>query len=302
VKISTPLMMLLFVTAASVPSDALAHGDHASPGTVWTFDPWIVLPLLISAGLYGSGTGRLWRHAGRGRGIHFWQVGCYGAGWLLLAGALISPLHRMGEHLFTAHMIEHEIMMACAAPLLALARPIGAFLWAFPAPMRRRLGFGGRQRQVRAAWTLFTSPLPATIFHGAVIWFWHAPALFNAAVESLPIHRLQHVTFLVSALAFWWALMRRCDRGSAVFHVFATMIHSTLLGALITMAPRVLYVRQTADSFRWGLTPLEDQQLAGLVMWVPAGTVYAGAALAFAAMWISQSGAGWRHADAYHTR
>ena len=148
-----------------------------------------------------------------------------------------SPLHWLGEHLFTAHMIDHEIIMACAAPLLAFAHPIGAFLWAFPAPLRRRLGRAGRQRNVRAAWTAITSPLPATIWHGAAIWFWHAPIRFDAAVGSILVHRLQHLTFLVSALAFWWALMHRADRGSAVFHLFATMIHTTPLGALIGPMP-----------------------------------------------------------------
>jgi putative membrane protein len=292
-----PALVLLLVL---MPSGAFAHGDHGSLAPEWLFDPWVVVPLLLSAGLYGVGTAKLWHNAGPGRGIRWWQVGCYGAGWLLLAGALVSPLHWMGEHLFTAHMVEHEIIMACAAPLLALARPIGAFLWAFPVDLRRRFGRAGRQRHIRAGWTAMTSPLAATIWHGAVIWFWHAPIMFDAAVTSVLVHRLQHVTFLVSALAFWWALVRRCDRGSAVFHLFATMIHTTLLGALMTMAPRVLYVRQTTDSLRWGLTPLEDQQLAGLVMWVPAGTVYAGAALACAMLWIRQSGAGWKNADAIH--
>jgi cytochrome c oxidase assembly factor CtaG len=113
--------------------------------------------------------------------------------------------------------------------------------------------------------------------------------LFEAAVESESLHRLQHLSFLVTALAFWWALLRRAGRGAAVLHLFATMIHMTLLGALITFAGRVLYLDQTGFAADWGLTPLEDQQLAGLIMWVPAGTVYAGAALAFAALWIRQS-------------
>jgi len=98
----------------------------------------------------------------------------------------------------------------------------------------------------------------------------------------------------VVAVSFWWALVRRCERGAAVLHLFATATHTGALGALMVVAPRVLYLRQTADSLDWGLTPLEDQQLAGLVMWIPAGTVYAGAALAFAALWIRRSGQGWR--------
>jgi putative membrane protein len=284
------------------PGTAVAHGDDGNIVPSWTFDPWVVVPLFLSAGLYALGAAKLWRHAGIGRGIRQWQVACYLAGWVILAGALASPLHWIGEHMFTAHMIEHEIIMACAAPLLAVARPIGAFLWAFPAPVRRHLGQAGRQRSVRAAWTIVTSPLPATVWHGAVIWFWHAPIMFDAAVASVTVHRLQHLSFLVSALAFWWALGRRSDRGSAVLHLFATMIHTTLLGALMVLAPHVLYVQQTIDSMHWRLTPLEDQQLAGLVMWVPAGTIYAGAALAFAAAWIRQSGAGWRNGHAVRSR
>ena len=291
------LAPLLFLPALVLPArGALAHGDHAV--RVWTFDPVVLGLLLASAGLYGFGTLRLWRHAGRGRGVRHWQVLSYGGGWLLLAGALVSPLHWLGEHLFSAHMIEHEIVMAGAAPLLALSRPTSAFLWALPPALRRALGAAGRQPVVRRPWRWMTAPLSATLLHGAVIWLWHAPPLFEAAVRSEGLHRLQHLTFLLSALVFWWALFRRAEFGAAVLHLFATMIHMTLLGALITFAGRVLYVRQTGFAEYWELTPLEDQQLAGLIMWVPAGTVYAAAALAFAALWIHQSSRKPRHVPA----
>jgi putative membrane protein len=195
-------------------------------------------------------------------------------------------------------MVEHEIVMACAAPLLALSRPIGAFLWAFPPPIRHLVGRASRSYQLRTAWVAATSPLPATVVHGAVIWLWHAPSLFDAAVTNLALHRLQHLSFLASALAFWWALARRADRGAATVHLFVTMVHTTLLGVLLALSPRVLFLRQTADAAHWGLTPLQDQQLAGLVMWVPAGAIYAGAAMAFAALWVRQSGLRWRHGHA----
>jgi cytochrome c oxidase assembly factor CtaG len=275
---------------------AFAHGDHATPS--WTFDPLVLGLLLVSAAFYGFGTLRLWRHAGIGRGIRPWQVLSYGVGWLLLAGALVSPLHWLGEHLFSAHMVEHEIVMACVAPLLALSRPIGAFLWVFPRPVRRALGRAGHRPILRRPWRWMTAPLTATLLHGAAIWLWHAPPMFEAAIQSEALHRLQHLTFLVSALAFWWALFRRAEPGTAVLHVFVTMTHMTLLGALITFAGRVLYVRQTGFAEQWGLTPLEDQQLAGLIMWVPAGTIYAGAAIAFAALWIRQSSRRPRHVHA----
>lgn len=268
---------------------ALAHGDALDVPPAWSFDPYVIALLLASLTLYASGAFRLWRRAGIGRGIHPRQVLCYGAGWLLLAGALLSPLHSLGERLFSAHMVEHEIIMACAAPLLAMSRPVGAFFWAFPRDLRQFFARAGHSPVIARPWRAITTPLAATILHGLAIWLWHAPVAFEAAVTNESLHRLQHVSFLTSALIFWWALLRRAEHGAAVLHLFATMIHMTLLGALFTFAGRVLYLQQSRLAEDWGFTPLEDQQLAGLVMWVPAGTVYAGAALAFAALWIRQS-------------
>jgi putative membrane protein len=280
-----------------VPATARAHAED----NVWAFDPWVVTPLLLSATMYGLGLVVLWRRAEIGRGIRRWQAACYGAGWLLLAVTLLSPLHWLGEQLFTAHMVEHELIMAVAAPLLALGRPIGAFLWALPVPLRLWLGRAGRLRRLRTGWSVVTAPVPATIWHGAVIWFWHAPVLFDGAVAYVSLHRLQHLSFLVSALAFWWALARRADKGTAVLLLFVTMVHTTILGALLVLAARVLYPGQTALAPQWHLTPLQDQQLAGLVMWVPAGTVYAGAALVFAALWVRRSSEVWRRGDPLRT-
>ena len=281
-----PLAVAMLLLGAG---PALAHGGAHEP-IGWEFDPWVATPLLLSGLLYAAGTTALWRRAGVGRGIHRWQVAAYTAGWLALAGAVVSPLHELAEKLFTAHMIEHEIVMAVAAPLLALARPIGAFLWALPPGLRRGLGDAARRPALRSAWRFVTTPLTATALHGVSIWLWHIPALFDLAVQNLTVHRLQHLTFLLTALLFWWALVRACQPGTAAAHLFITMLHTGALGALMVLAPRVLYRVQTADAPLWGLTPLDDQQLAGLVMWIPAGTVYAGAALAFLALWIRRVG------------
>jgi len=276
-----------------LPATAEAHGGEAhGQAPHWTFDPWVLVPLLLSLALYLTGTLRLWRRAGPGRGIRFPQAAAYLAGWLSLAAALLSPLHWFGERVFTLHMIEHEVVMAVAAPLLILARPAGALAWALPAGWRRRIGQAGRGPVLGAAWAAMTAPVFATIAHGVAIWAWHIPALFDAAVENGLLHRLQHVSFLGTALLFWWALLRRCTAGAAAAHLFVTMMHTGILGALMALAPRVLYGAQTARAGIWGLTPLEDQQLAGLVMWIPAGTVYAGAALGFLAAWIGRSAGG----------
>ena len=125
------------------------------------------------------------------------------------------------------------------------------------------------------------------------IWLWHIPALFEAALAQGVLHYLQHASFLGSGLLFWWALLprgrRQCAHGVAVMHFFFTALHTGLLGLLLALAPRLWYPANAAGVGLWTLTPLEDQQLAGLVMWVPAGLIYAGAALSVAALWIRTS-------------
>lgn len=272
---------------------AAAHGDETHGlQLAWTFDPWIVVPLLLTGLLYDLGSMRLSlrMRAGKHRFSHalaFWS------GWLALAGALVSPLHWLGEHLFTVHMIEHEIVMAVAAPLIVIARPIGAFFWALPRTGRHSVL---RVFQaLRDVWRYITRGNVSTLLHGLVIWIWHVPLLFDAAVTNTTLHRLQHLSFFLAAVLFWWSVLWVSDRGIAAWHLFVTMMHTSVLGALIALAPRVLYVAQTRMAADWGVTPLEDQQLAGIVMWVPAGTIYAGGALVLLALWISKSGTGALH-------
>jgi putative membrane protein len=246
-------------------------------------DGWVVIPLFGAIVLYGIGSSRVWRGA---------RALAYFTGWLTLVLALLSPFHSLAEHLFTWHMVEHEIIMAVSAPLLVLGRPIGVLLWGLPHAVRLRLTHAVRHYVVQRVWSWLTRPLNATLIHGLAIWVWHAPVLFDAAVTHEVLHRLQHLSFLVSALLFWYSLLRTSRSGEALWHLFFTMLHTSLLGALLALSPRVLYAAQTAHSLAWGLTPLEDQQLAGIFMWVPAGTIYAGAALFFAARWISPSKGG----------
>jgi putative membrane protein len=296
---------LLLALALVASGEARAHAGHVhwlELDATWTWDGWVVLPLAASASLYAIGVARLWRRAGRGRGVRVWQVACFAAAWLLLVAALVAPLHWLGGRLFTAHMIEHEIIMALAAPLLVVARPIGAILWALPASWRR----SGRLAQApafAALWSRLADPLVATIVHAIALWSWHVPALFDAALASERLHWLQHLSFFVTALLFWWSLLRGRARergyGAAVLYLFATSLHSGFLGILLALARQPLYPAQTRTSPEWGLTPLEDQQLAGLIMWVPAGLVYAAAALALAGVWIARSGGNAKRGEAH---
>jgi cytochrome c oxidase assembly factor CtaG len=257
----------------------------------WEFDPWVVAPLALSAVLYVRGVWRLWRRAGVGRGVARWQALAFVGGWLTLVAALVSPLHEFGEHLFSAHMVEHELLMVVAAPLFAMSRPLGAWLQALPARWRRALVRTFGSRPMRGGWRWLLRPLNATVLHGLAIWIWHIPALLDATIENEGLHRLQHVCFLGTALIFWWALIRLPRRayGEGALYVFATMVHTNILGALLTLMPRVAYPAQTADAHLFGLTSLEDQQLAGLFMWVPGGAVYLGAGLVLVALWLTST-------------
>jgi putative membrane protein len=243
--------------------------------------------------LYGAGVIRLWRQAGRGRGARRRQLCCFAGGWALLALALLSPLHELGEHLFTAHMIEHELLMVAAAPLLVLSRPLGAIIWAFPPAGRRFLGQAGRWPALRFVWHGLTEPASATVLHGAAIWFWHMPPLFDAALENEAVHWLQHFSFLGSALLFWWAVLngraRRKGYGMSVFYLFFTSMHCGLLGAILALSTKVIFAQQNSAAAEWGLSALKDQQLGGLVMWVAAAAFYMVAALVLAGLWITST-------------
>jgi putative membrane protein len=289
---------IILLIVASV-THAFAHGnasDAFDTWATWTYDPWVVVPLYTSATLYLVGTLRLWRRAGTGRGVRQGQAACFWAGWTLTALALISPLHWLGERLFVAHMMEHEVLMVLAAPLLAVARPVGAFLWALPQSWRSVLGKAAQTPAVSQSWRVLRDPLVATLVHGVAIWAWHMPVLYDQVLQNVPMHRLQHASFFLTAVLFWWTLfygpMRRRGYGIAVFCLFVTALHTSVLGILLTLAKRPWYPAQGEFAAFCGLTPLEDQQLAGLVMWIPPGLLYTAIALYFAARWISQSSAG----------
>jgi putative membrane protein len=259
----------------------------------WSFEPLVVISLVLTAVLFAIGLRRLWREAPRNRSTRMWEAICFACGWLALFVALVSPLHAWGRVLFSAHMSQHEVLMLVAAPLLVLGRPLVVFLWAFPVNWSRRLGNIGKVSWVQHAWHVLTIPLVAWLVHAVALWIWHIPVLFDAVLQKEWVHTLQHLSFLVSALFFWWALIHgpqgAMGYGAAVLYLFTTSIHSGALGALLTLAGSVWYPSYIGLTSSWGLTPLEDQQLGGLIMWIPAGLVYVIAGLALFAGWLREA-------------
>jgi putative membrane protein len=270
------------LAAALLSLTALAH--TAAPGPRSGFEWWLLALLAASVALYAIGVRRLWRRAGRGRGITVAHTARFAAGWLVLCAALVSPIDTLGAALFSVHMVQHELLMVVAAPLLVLSRPFEAWTWALRPAWRKALGGVARFGPLRAAWRTCTEPIGAWTLHAVALWAWHVPALFEAALAHEGVHVAQHACFFVSALFFWWSVFSRSARrgGASVASLFTTMMHTSALGALLTFAPTPWYAHY-ADTAAFGLSALEDQQLGGLVMWVPGGLAYLGAGLAIVA-------------------
>jgi putative membrane protein len=284
-------------------SEVLAHAGEDHSGairprnwhdlpTTWSAEPFSWATLVITAVLYTVGLRRMWSDR-ETRGVEPLQAACFAAGWIALFIALVSPVHPWGNVLFSVHMMQHEILMLIAAPLLVLGRPVVVSLKGMPRAWATGLAHLMNTSTLRNTTHVLENPLVAWTIHGLALWIWHAPNLFEAALQSEFVHFLQHASFFGTALLFWWALFntRRgpAAYGAGVLYLFTTAVHSSLLGALLTFARSVWYQPYIQTTQSWGLTPLEDQQLGGLVMWIPAGLVYVAAGLAMVVFWLRES-------------
>jgi putative membrane protein len=276
------ITMLLVVLMPAHP--AVAHALGESTKLTWTWDPWVTVPLGIALLWFAAGYYRLSArstHPSTHRAQAFW----FGAGWLVLAAALVTPLHEAGARSFTAHMLEHELLMLVAAPLLIMSRPVGIALWALSHATRLRLAQYGHGA-VGRLWRTLTDPVVATFVQAVALWAWHAPAAFDRALSNPGWHIVQHLCFLVSALLFWWSMLQRRGHHAAVSVVclFITSAVGGALGALMAFSSGPWYRGYSdlgLDAF--GLSPAEDQQLAGVLMWVPGGLIHAAVGVALLA-------------------
>lgn len=278
------ILLLLALPAAVLAHAPQEHGQPASPWS-WNAEPWLLLLLALSVLGYGIGLRRLWASAGGRRGVSTLQAWCFALGWLSLVAALVTPLDALGNRLFSAHMVQHELLMVVAAPLLVLGRPLATWTWALSLPGRRAVGRLFQRRAWLGLWSALTDPLGAFALHAIALWAWHVPVLFEAALRNEAVHIAQHFSFLGTALLFWWSVLGHDPRGRygpghSTAYLFATMMHTSALGALLSLAPTAWYLPYVQTTAALGFDPVDDQQLGGLVMWVPAALAYVIAALA----------------------
>lgn len=294
---SADLAMLLVFLLLVLPTRATAHdGGWAAAGDGWlrwNSAPLVALNIGFVSSLYIYGLVKFWRRSGMGRGVSILQAASFGAGIAALAVTLLSPLDALSGELFTAHMIQHMVLMNLAAPLLVLGSP--ALVWSrvLPRPWQAALNSWRGRNLPSATGSLLWRPWLGWLLYAAALWLWHLPVLYHAALDHPRVHDLQHLSLFAAAFLFWRVLLepdrrRRLSRGLGVVYLFTTSLHATLLGVFMALAPRVWYAGYAGGAAAWNLTPLEDQQLAGLIMWMPACMVYAVAAAVLFVLWLGE--------------
>ena len=277
--------------AASATGPAFGHGAFEH-GAGWNWEPGIVLSLGATLCLYGLGWRRLLHEGNARRVLGAARLWSFAAGMLALGVALLSPLDTLAEESFSAHMTQHLLLMLVAPPLLVGGRPVLVWLWAFPLAQRRRIGRAWVDtRALQGTHAFLMRPLVVWLTASIALWFWHMPGPYDWALADERVHALEHLSFFLTSLAFWTLAMepyghRRDGQGIALVMVATFALHSGLLGALLTFASTPLYRAYATGAF--GLTPLEDQQLAGLIMWVPAGFAYLAALAVLFVGWLAR--------------
>jgi len=174
------------------------------------------------------------------------------AGWLIAAAAFLSPLCALSVSLFSARVAQHMILVLAAAPLIALGLP--------------------RMRPASTTWPLW---IAATLFFLA-LWIWHMPVPYEATFTSVMVYWLMHLTLFGSAIYLWRELLHHpAERTAAVLAAgTVTSVQMGLLGAVLTFADRAMFQWHFGTTLVWGLTPLQDQQLGGVFMWVPGTALF----------------------------
>jgi heme ABC exporter ATP-binding subunit CcmA len=205
-----------------------------------------------------------------------WRPACTVAGLATILVSLGSPLDVLAHERFVVHMLQHMLLTTVAAPLLVLADPFPAALWALPRGLRKRVGrVLVRRARVRALWRVLTTPVAAWLAHALTLWLWHVPALYNAALNHPELHVAQHLTFLATAVLFWWPVVAPAPRVTRpptddvrLVYLVLGAFQAAALGVLLAASPRPLYA-----AYAGAVDALADQARGGVVMWGLGGAV-----------------------------
>jgi cytochrome c oxidase assembly factor CtaG len=258
----------------------------------WEEDPFVLLSLLIFGLFYFIGKLKLEGRSKR-RVVENSSIITFGGGLLALTLALLSPISVYAEDLFFMHMLQHILLVMVAAPLLLLANPMKTLIWAFPKVIRKFMGRRLKsQGLIRKMLALSVMPLFAWFIFAVCIWLWHSPSAYNAALENEAVHVLEHMTIFIASVILWWSVIGPAPVRTYLpyplrcLYILAALVQNTILGAMLTFAEAPLYSYYGNAPAHWGITTDYDQQLGGIIMWIPGGMMYLAALIILFFIWI----------------
>jgi putative copper resistance protein D len=276
-----------------LPARVLAHGAEAPtpsfPSVLleWRFDPTAIVPLVLVAALYAWAVRRVdAAHPGNRHPAH--RTWLFMAGLVAIAVALTSPIEAYEGLLFSVHMIQHMLLELVAAPLLLAGAPITLALRVSSPRVRRGLLAVLQSRVVH----VISFPVIAWVLFAAVNWGWHFSTLYDQALENDLLHYVQHATFLGAALLFWWPAIGadpspwRLPHPMRLFYLFLAMPQNSFLGVALLQTSTVLYPHYVTNGRTWGPSPLEDQHLGGVLMWVMGDMAFLAGMAVVVALWV----------------
>ena len=236
--------------------------------TQWDLEPSILIGTVLAIGLYFYAIGPLRKRYFPNEQVVTGQTIAFLSGTLIMFLALVSPLDELGDsYLFSAHMVQHLCLTILGPPLLLLGTPE----WMVKPVLQNKVIFKVAK--------VLTYPVVAFVLYNADFWLWHAPPLYNATLENQTIHIIEHLSFIFFSLLYWWPLfspskdLPRLSFGGQILYLFVSGMPSVLLGAGLTFSPP-LYAPYIAAPRIWGISAATDQQLGGLIMWVPVSIFY----------------------------
>lgn len=245
----------------------------------WHWRPDVVAVLLVLSMLYVRGWATL-RQRGFRKIASASRLVASLTGWGVVAVALLSPLDVFQRSVFSAHMVQHELLMVVAAPLVLLGHPLPIAFWGLPRTARSWAGQWIRPRMpLRRTFDVLTTALPALAISTGILWAWHLPVAYDSVESNGMLHNVQHLLFFAAALLFWWPvigappMVRRMSLALLSGFLIAGMIQRSLLGALITLSNRLLYPHYGTVQGTTLTAALRDQHVAGVIMWFGSGIV-----------------------------
>jgi putative membrane protein len=258
-------------------SSSWGHGGHDHPSR-WNWDLFTLLSL--AALVTGHALGLRNLKLKHGKPFGKMPIASYYLSILFLFIALVSPIDALSDELQSWHMIQHMIIMMIAAPLFVMGAPLYVFLWGFSISWRKKITPIYRWLYgYKTGWYFFWQPLLLWGVYAFTMWIWHLPRFYEAALRNELLHDFQHISFFITSCLFWRLMLDPIHRfklkpALGIIYVFATSLHATLLGVFMALAPSVWYPFYEGRTIKFNLSALEDQQLAGLIMWMPACMIY----------------------------